>query len=96
MAACEKAGREPIPFTVMTGCLVASDQAELEARERELVAWTGEGTSDTWLAGTVEQVVEQIKRYEEAGVERVYLQQLLHRDLAMTELIGRELVPAVA
>src|SRR4051812_2891764 len=40
-AACEKAGREPIPFTVMTGCVIGADQAEYEERAAALVAWTG-------------------------------------------------------
>ena len=31
-AACEAAGREPIPFSVMTGVLVGRDRAELERR----------------------------------------------------------------
>jgi len=30
------------------------------------------------------------------GVSRIYLQQLVHRDVDMVELIGRELVPAPA
>jgi hypothetical protein len=37
-----------------------------------------------------------LKEYEAAGVSRVYLQHLVHRDTDMVELIGRELVPAVA
>jgi alkanesulfonate monooxygenase SsuD/methylene tetrahydromethanopterin reductase-like flavin-dependent oxidoreductase (luciferase family) len=48
------------------------------------------------LLGTVERVVARLKDYEEAGVERIFLQHLLHRDVDMVELIGRELVPAVA
>jgi alkanesulfonate monooxygenase SsuD/methylene tetrahydromethanopterin reductase-like flavin-dependent oxidoreductase (luciferase family) len=51
---------------------------------------------DTWLTGTVEQVAARLRTYEEAGVERIYLQHLLHRDLDAVELIGRELAPAVA
>jgi hypothetical protein len=37
-----------------------------------------------------------LREYEQAGVSRVHLQCLLHRDIAMIEQIGRELVPAVA
>src|SRR4051812_11092514 len=40
--ACEKAGREPIPFSVMTTALIGADQAAYEERERELRAWAGE------------------------------------------------------
>ncbi len=94
--ACERAGRAPIGFSVMTGCLIGADAAELERRERELRAWTGDGPAATWITGTVEQAAARLREYELAGVERIYLQQLLHRDLELTELIGRELVPAVA
>ena len=46
--------------------------------------------------GTVEQAAARLREYEAAGVSRIYLQHLVHRDIAMVELIGRELVPAVA
>jgi F420-dependent oxidoreductase-like protein len=97
VAACEKAGREPIPFTVMTGCVIGADQAEYEERAAALKAWTGsEPNPETGIVGTVEQATERLREYEAAGVSRVYLQHLVHRDVAMVELIGRELVPAVA
>ena len=65
---------------------------------RELEAWTGgrNENPETMILGTVEQVVARLKEYEEAGVERIFLQHLAHRDIEMVELIGRELVPAVA
>jgi F420-dependent oxidoreductase-like protein len=96
-AACEKAGREPIPFTVMTGCVIGADQAEYEERVAALKAWTGsEPNAATGIVGTVEQAAERLREYEAAGVSRVYLQHLVHRDIEMVELIGRELVPSVA
>jgi alkanesulfonate monooxygenase SsuD/methylene tetrahydromethanopterin reductase-like flavin-dependent oxidoreductase (luciferase family) len=99
--ACERAGRDPIPFSVMTTALVGADRAELERRAQELAEWTGDPVdlderAGTWIVGTVEEVVERLRAYEEAGVERIYLQHLVHRDLEMVELIGRELVPALA
>jgi len=97
VAACEKAGREPIPFTVMTGCVIGADQAQYEERAAALKAWTGsEPDPETQIVGTVEQAAARLREYEAAGVSRVYLQHLVHRDIAMVELIGRELVPAVA
>ena len=97
-AACEKAGREPIPFSVMTTAVVGADEAEYDERLRELQAWTGqrEENHETMILGTVERVVARLKSYEEAGVERIFLQHLTHRDIEMVELIGREIVPAVA
>lgn len=97
-AACEKAGRSPIPFSVMATAVIGADQAEYEERVRELRAWTGEREENeqTMILGTVEKAVARLKDYEAAGVERFYLQHLTHRDIDMVELIGRELVPAVA
>jgi alkanesulfonate monooxygenase SsuD/methylene tetrahydromethanopterin reductase-like flavin-dependent oxidoreductase (luciferase family) len=101
VAACERAGRDPIPFSVMTTTLVGADRADLQRRADRFAEWTGqrvdlEALPETWIAGTVEEVVEQLRHYADAGVERVYLQHLVHRDLEAVELIGRELVPAVA
>jgi hypothetical protein len=44
----------------------------------------------------VDSAVEQLKKLADAGVERAMLQNLLHRDLDHVELIGREVIPAVA
>lgn len=96
-AACDRAERPPIPFTVMTGVLIGSDAAQVEARTRELVeSRQQEPDPETWITGTVEQAAERLRTYEQAGVERIYLQHLLHRDLETVELIGRELAPAIA
>jgi F420-dependent oxidoreductase-like protein len=101
VAACERAGRDPIPFSVMATTLIGEDQADLERRARDLGHWRGEpidldAVAGTWIAGTVDEVAERLRSYEEAGVERVYLQHLVHRDLETVELIGRHLAPAVA
>jgi alkanesulfonate monooxygenase SsuD/methylene tetrahydromethanopterin reductase-like flavin-dependent oxidoreductase (luciferase family) len=80
----------------MTGTLIGADQAELDARRRELEGWASVPDADTGLVGTVEQVAARLKDYEAVGVSRVYLQWMLHRDIDAVELIGRELVPAVA
>ena len=100
-AACEQAAREPIPFTVMTTALIGADETEVEERTSALTAWVGDHPAadpdpDSWLVGTVEQVAERLRAYEDAGVSRIYLQHLVHRDVDMVELIGRELVPALA
>jgi F420-dependent oxidoreductase-like protein len=80
-AACTAAGREPIPFSVMATSVIGPDAS---------------GQDPTAIAGTLAQVIEQLTAYEAAGVSRVFLQHLEHRDLATVELIGRELVPALA
>ena len=102
---CERQGREPLPFSVMTMCVVGTDAAALERRARavyELVP--RDAPFDEWLSsrragaivGTVDEVVEQLSRLAGLGVDGVMLQHLLHDDLETVELIGREIAPAVA
>jgi alkanesulfonate monooxygenase SsuD/methylene tetrahydromethanopterin reductase-like flavin-dependent oxidoreductase (luciferase family) len=100
VAACEQSDREPIAFSVMTTTVIGGDEAAVRRYAQDLGAWRGEpvdldAVADSWLVGTVEQVAERLGTYAEAGVERIYLQHLLHRDLDTVELIGRELVPAL-
>src|SRR3954469_161930 len=90
-AACEKAGRETMPFTVMTTCVIGSDQAAFERRAATFKALTGsEPDAETGIAGTLEQARTRLAELESAGVSGIYLQHLLHRDAAMVELIGAE------
>jgi alkanesulfonate monooxygenase SsuD/methylene tetrahydromethanopterin reductase-like flavin-dependent oxidoreductase (luciferase family) len=108
-AACERVGRDPatMRFSLMTGCLVASDERELRERARRLLVRRGEENGDAdalvaryrerGVAGTPDEVVERVRELEEAGrVERVMLQHLLHDDLEMVALIAREVVPRLA
>jgi F420-dependent oxidoreductase-like protein len=102
MAACEKAGRDPatMGFSMMNGLLIGSDEAELRRRGEALAEWRRRPTDldalrATWVAGTTEEVIARLREYEEAGVDRVMLQHLLHRDLDVLDLIGHEVIPAV-
>ena len=103
--ACDREGRAPIRFSLMTACAIGRDEEEARARiarrlERaghtlgpaEYRATRGEAA----VLGTLDEAVAQLRRFEAAGVERVMLQHLDHADLGMVELIGRELAPAVA
>jgi F420-dependent oxidoreductase-like protein len=83
-AACEAAGRDPLPFSIMITCVIGADENEVRDRAAQL----GDAAEHA-LKGTVEQVAERLDSYERAGVERVMLQHLLHRDLDAVELIGR-------
>jgi F420-dependent oxidoreductase-like protein len=102
--ACERAGREPSPFSLMTGVLVGRDEDELRVRAAALADRRGTGPEVTWpprpgpgwIVGTLDEAVEQLHVLREAGVARVMLQHLLHTDLETVEIIGRELAPAVA
>ena len=103
--ACEEAGREPLVFSVMTGCVVGSDPAELLHRVgRTMARMRLDGDpedfvrerGDVMVLGTVGEVVERLRGLEEAGVDRVFLQHLAHDDLEMVRLLGAEVSPAVA
>lgn len=93
---CAQAGRDPatLPLSMMTQCVLGRDRPEVDERIRELGRdpWKPEAS----LVGTVDEVAERLREYEAAGVTRVMCQHLLHRDLDMVELLGRELAPAVA
>jgi alkanesulfonate monooxygenase SsuD/methylene tetrahydromethanopterin reductase-like flavin-dependent oxidoreductase (luciferase family) len=96
-AACAEAGREPIPFSLMTGVLVGRDRAELRERTRLLAEHRGmEAIEPEWITGTVDEVAEQLGALREAGVARVMCQQLLHSDLDHVALIGDQLAPMLA
>jgi alkanesulfonate monooxygenase SsuD/methylene tetrahydromethanopterin reductase-like flavin-dependent oxidoreductase (luciferase family) len=103
VAACEEAGREPIPFSLMTVCVVGRDPDEVVERIRRQSAVTGRDedpvaalAQENKLIGTVDEVVARLHAYADAGVERVYLQHLDHTDLEMVRLIGSEIVTSVA
>ncbi len=86
--AAREAGREPLRFSMMTGCVAGRDEAELRDR---LAAWrdvTGRDGGTPPLHGTAEQLVEQLRAYEAAGVERAMLQHLEHEDLEPVAVLG--------
>ena len=104
--ACEEAGREPIPVSVMTGCVVGRDRAELHDRARALAERREGDPGDPeaylaslpseWIVGTLDEATEQLDGLRDAGAHRVMLQNLLHADLDVPALIGGELAPRLA
>ena len=103
--ACSREGRDPLPLSLLAGWVVGEDRSELRDRAGRLAEWRGhrggaegllEGLADSWIVGTLGEAIEQLGRLAAAGVERVMLQHLLHRDLEAIEQIGRRVAPAVA
>jgi alkanesulfonate monooxygenase SsuD/methylene tetrahydromethanopterin reductase-like flavin-dependent oxidoreductase (luciferase family) len=85
--AARAAGRDPLTFSLMTGCVAGRDRADADERVRAWQAITGrDGTPP--LAGTVDEVATRLREYEAAGVERVMLQHLAHEDVEMVAVLG--------
>ena len=84
--AAREVGREPLRFSIMTGCVVGRDRAEL--RER-LADYKRVARNDTPpISGTVDEVAETLRAYEAVGVERAMLQHLHHEDPEMVAVLG--------
>ena len=102
IGACEAAGRDPLPFSIMTGFLVGRDESELRDRAGRLAERIG-SSADTllsdpppaWIVGTTERAAAQLTALRDAGVHRVMCQNLLHDDLDVLALI-ETLAPQVA
>jgi F420-dependent oxidoreductase-like protein len=101
--ACEKVGREPLPFSYMGPVITGRDAAELRERATRSARFRGidpqtllRDPPDGFIVGTLEQVAEQLRDYERAGAFRVLCQHQPHDDLEFVELLGRELAPLVA
>lgn len=105
-AACEKAGRDPgtLTFSLMTACVIGRDRPEVLDRLRRVQALLGEGPDpealweerrERWLIGTVDDVAARLAELHDAGVGRVFLQHLDHRDLDAVALFGDRRLAAV-
>jgi alkanesulfonate monooxygenase SsuD/methylene tetrahydromethanopterin reductase-like flavin-dependent oxidoreductase (luciferase family) len=90
-AACLAVGRPMLTFSLMTQAIVGEDKADVERRRKRIERQTGrapEKRSDHTLVGTVDEVRARLAEYEDAGVERVMCQHLLHDDLDMVALLA--------
>jgi alkanesulfonate monooxygenase SsuD/methylene tetrahydromethanopterin reductase-like flavin-dependent oxidoreductase (luciferase family) len=85
--AARDAGREPLRFSMMIGCVVGRDRADADERIAAWKALTGQDGSPG-IAGTVDEVVAQLRAYEAVGVERTMLQHLVHEDVEMVAVLG--------
>jgi alkanesulfonate monooxygenase SsuD/methylene tetrahydromethanopterin reductase-like flavin-dependent oxidoreductase (luciferase family) len=101
--ACERAGREPIPLSVMTAVIAGADERELRDRVRRVAALTGgdpeallSAPPASWVIGVVDRAAEQLGALRDAGVSRVMCQHLAHDDQEFIALLGAELAPLVA
>ncbi len=84
--AAREAGREPLRFSMMIGCVAGRDAAERDRRLTDYKRLTGNDSPP--LAGTVDELAGRLREYEQAGVERVMLQHLVHEDVEMVHVLG--------
>lgn len=98
VAAWEERDRPAPVFSLMTGCIVGSDEKDLRRRAAMLIQRSGVASEpEAWLAalpntivsGTVEQAAERLRAFEEAGVDRVMMQMQAHDDVEMVYVLGR-------
>ena len=85
--AAATAGREPLRFSMMIGCVVGRDEAEVERPARRVPAHHRRATPRR-LCRHRREVATQFRAYEAAGVERVMLQHLVHEDVEMVAVLG--------
>ncbi|HYN69897.1 MAG TPA: LLM class flavin-dependent oxidoreductase [Candidatus Eisenbacteria bacterium] len=102
------AGRAPETLTksAMVTTVVGVDEAEVarrvddlaegvfEIEERNGREWL-DGRRARWILGTPDEARAMIRRYAEAGVERLMLQDYIPRDLEMIDLMAEELIDRV-
>jgi alkanesulfonate monooxygenase SsuD/methylene tetrahydromethanopterin reductase-like flavin-dependent oxidoreductase (luciferase family) len=101
------AGRDPATLTksAMVGVVVGANADELARRSEAVTAAFGiaaaeasewlERRSARWIVGTPDEARAMVRRYADAGAERLMLQDFLPWDLAMVDLLGRELIGKV-
>ncbi len=96
--ACEQAGRARISFSVMLGFLIGASESEADDRRRRMHEQFGKPPGDPrlMLTGTPDEVIARLGEYADAGVDRVVLGTLLHRDLEHIELLGSAVAQELA
>lgn len=88
--ACADAGRDPteLSLSLMTLAALGDDEADAGDRLGRAVQ-RFPVPKERCLAGTVQQVADQLRVYERAGVSRVFLQHPDRGDTAAVALMGR-------
>jgi F420-dependent oxidoreductase-like protein len=101
--ACERTGRDPIPFSAMIGTVVGADADDLADRARRVGERMGADGQDLvrepprgWVVATLEDAAERFAAYRDAGLHRVMCQLLVHDDLDAVALLGEKLSPMLA
>jgi alkanesulfonate monooxygenase len=96
-AACGASGRDPdsLVYSVALPTVCGTTDADVERRAARRGA-DPEGIRRGGVAGSPAEVVEQLQAYADAGATRAYLQVMDFADLDHIELLGAEVLPALA
>ena len=96
--AWQEAERPGPVISLMTSCIIGSDEVDLLERAHAVAEIRGDEAVDpeayleaerpNSLVGTVAEIRQQLAELEELGVERVMLQYLPHRDLDGVDYIA--------
>ena len=94
--ACEAIGRDPDDLVYSNAHTICCGADEAEVRRRaDYIGRSPEDLRENAIAGTPDEVVEQIGRYAALGAQRVYLQALDVHDLDHLRLLAAEVMPHV-
>jgi F420-dependent oxidoreductase-like protein len=96
-SACDEIGRDPDSLVWSNAHTICcgSDEADVRRRADFIGRDVDDHLRENALAGTPEQVVEQIDRYAALGAQRMYLQVLDQHDLDHLRLLAAEVMPHV-
>jgi F420-dependent oxidoreductase-like protein len=95
--ASEAAGRaEPPAFSAAAVLCVGRDDAEVKRRAAAIGREVEEMRENGGIVGTVDQAVDALGRYGEAGATRLFLQTLDLSDLDHIELVASQVAPQLS
>jgi len=108
-ACCQEVGRDPqsIRHSVMTSYIIGRSESELRERAAQVsrvIPSLGklspdevlENRKDLWFVGTPGQIAAKMREHAALGVDLFMLQHFLLDDRDALELLGAEVIPAVA
>ncbi len=95
MRAARERIADHVGLSMMTGFIVGTTEEQVEERRAKIRDFMGDAGDGTWLIGTPDVVIEQIKVLQEAGLDRIMLQHHLFGDDDHVKLIAEEVLPAL-
>ena len=94
--ACETIGRDPGSLVWSSALVLCCASTEAELRQRaDAIGRDVDELRANGAAGTPAEVVDTLRRFRDAGVERMYLQVLDLADLEHLRLVAEEVAPHV-